>query len=333
MKWYQNVDGVEGAVFKDPLRKGSKFWGQGKWDNFIKPLLPAERRVFVEIGCNAGLFLKLAMDEGFENVIGIEASSQRMKQAERFRESNGYLYRLIQQKAGKDFELDQLPLADVILFANVHYYLPIHVFANLVDRLRTRTLYCIVVSAKATRRQGRARHYLESVRGYFRDWQEMEVVGDWKGAETLDDPSPRVQMYGVLFKGGLESWDVKQYWDRRDAADIKAKRKREAAGIKVKGPERFMLSGAVGGFFRKVLNGEEFDFKETSLYEYWRARGWLPEDIEKKLAYNKWLFESVQRDGMKAPVYCDGKGHLLDGSHRLHIVRELGYKHVLVRRL
>ena len=73
VKWYQNVEGVDGAVFKDPRRANSIFWGEGKWKNFILPLLPLERRTFVEIGCSAGLFLKLAMDAGFTNVIGIDA--------------------------------------------------------------------------------------------------------------------------------------------------------------------------------------------------------------------------------------------------------------------
>lgn len=330
--WYQNVDGVDGAVFKNPRRKHSRFWGEGKWNNFVKPLLPclptggpAERRVFVEIGCNAGLFLKLAMDEGFENVIGVDSSRQRMGQAEQFRASNGYSYRLIHQKVGEGFDLQALPLADVTLLANVHYYLSIPVFVNLVDRLRVRSLYCIVVSARVRRRSGMAVHYLEAVRGYFRDWEEIKVVGDWQGlkpVDTLDDPAPRGQMYGVVFKGCLDSLDVKQECERRDRAGVRGKKQWRAG--------RAM---AMRDFFRRVLDGEEFDFKETDLYKCWETEGWLPEDIEKRLAYNKSLLEDIQRDGMREPLYYDGKGKLLDGGHRLNIACALGYKHVLVRRL
>ena len=323
--WYQNVDGVTDAVFKDPRRKESNFWGEGKWNTFIKPLLPRERRVFVEIGCNAGLFLKLAMDEGFENAIGIDSSQQRIKQAKLFRESNGYPYKLVQQKVGEDFELSELPLADVTLLANVHYYFPISVFAKLADHLRSRTLYCIVVSARVKRRMGMARHYLESVRGYFRDWQEIKVVGDWEGhkpVDTLNDPAPRGQMYGVLFKGGLDSYNVEQechWW-----AVVADKAERHG---------RVKLKWATSDFFRKVLNGEAFDFAGTPLYEYWKGEGWLAEDIEEKLTYNKVLAKDIQRDGLKEPLYYDGKRRLLDGGHRLVIARELGYEHILVRRL
>lgn len=214
VKWYQNVDGVDGAVFKDPRRADSKFWGEGKWKNFILPLLPLERRTFVEIGCNAGLFLKLATDAGFKDVIGIEADEDRVDQAAQYLRTHKSTYKIIYQKVDNNFDWDQLPLTDVTLLSNVHYYFPINTFMKLVDHLRSRSLYCIVVSAKARRRSGRTRHYLEAVRGYFDDWEEIKVVGDWQGIKSKDvlkaegDPAPRQQMYGVIFKGVLESVNV-----------------------------------------------------------------------------------------------------------------------------
>ena len=106
IKWYQNVDGVDGAVFKDSRRTASKFWGSGKWNNFIEPLLPPERRTFVEIGCNAGLFLKLATDAGFTNVTGIDADRDRFDQAHQYKHHNVYSNKLIHQKVDDDIDLD-----------------------------------------------------------------------------------------------------------------------------------------------------------------------------------------------------------------------------------
>ena len=120
-RWYQNL-AVEGVTFEDTNRKDSKFWNEGKWRNFIEPLLPQDRQTFVEIGCNAGLFLKMATDAGFQDVIGIEANRQIMDQAKRYRERIGGTYQLLHQCVGKDFVLDELPLADVTLLSNVHYY-------------------------------------------------------------------------------------------------------------------------------------------------------------------------------------------------------------------
>lgn len=320
--WYQNVEGVEDAVFKDPRRKGSRYWGKGKWDAFIKPLLPQERRTFVEIGCNAGLFLKLATDAGFKRVIGIESYLQRIRQAMQYRESNGYTYKLIHQEVGVDFDLEQLPLADVTLLANVHYYLPVSVFSDLVDRLRSRTLYCLLVSARAARRKGMARHYLESVRGYFCDWQEVDVVGDWQGKEGLDkgDPAPRRQMYGVLFKGCLDSRDAAEMWNRG------------ARASHASGPDSATIAGGWRRFFSRVLAGEVVDLEETSLYRYYNRLGkseWIRERLVKKTA----LAKDIQQNGMRQPIYLDRKGRILDGMHRLSLAYELGYEHVLVRRL
>lgn len=327
VKWYQNVDGVEGAVFKDPKRKDSKFWGQGKWDNFIVPLLPNERQTFVEIGCNAGMFLKLAMDAGFKRAIGIEADPGRMEQAKLYRESNGYSYKLVQQKVGGDFRLDELPLADVVLFSNVHYYFPIEVFSSLVDHLRSRTLYCIVVSARANRRSGAVRHYLDSVRGYFKDWREIKVVGDFQGnknkAELMaeGDPTPRTQMYGVVFKGCLDSCDVDMEcakWDAVDARHTKHDKSRITNGWRE--------------FFTLVLSGEDFNLEDTSLYECWMERSMSPEWTRNKLDKKRALIEDVRLNGFRDPIFFDRKGRLLDGMHRLCMAKALGYQHILCRR-
>ena len=86
-RWYQTleIDGVE-QVFEDVKRADSKFWNEGKLDTFIAPLLPEERNTFIEIGCNAGLFLNKAREAGFERVIGIECNKQIFQQAEIYRE-------------------------------------------------------------------------------------------------------------------------------------------------------------------------------------------------------------------------------------------------------
>lgn len=212
-RWYQNVDGMD-VVFENPNRKESRFWGEGKWNNFIKPLLPQRRRTFIEIGCNAGLFLKMASDVGFKDVIGIEPSKSSMRQARDFRKVNKGTYKLIQQKVDANFALDELPLADVVLLANVHYYIPLSDFIHLVDRLKSRTVYCIVVSARANRRPGAALHYLLAARAYFRGWEEIKVVGDWQGTGVEEgDPAPRRQMYGVSFKGNLDVMDIVRFHD------------------------------------------------------------------------------------------------------------------------
>jgi len=319
-RWYQNI-AINRAEFEDPKRKESKFWNEGKWDNFIKPLLPQERGVFIDIGCNAGLFLKTAVDEGFRDVYGVESNGHVMEQAERFREQNGYPYKLIHQTVGKNLDLDQLPLADVVLLSNTHYYIPIPAFANLVDRLKSKAVYCIVVSGKARGWEGCPRHHFFSTKGYFNGWQVARVI---EGLEEGGDPAPRKQMWSALFKGNLDVCNIE---NKRDEW--------HEAALKSKNPNHFELPPALEEFFKKVLSEKEFDSKKTLLYKYWRRRmpTKSPEWTLKKLAYKQSLAEDIRDNGMKEPVYFDWRGKILDGIHRLAIARELGYGHIIIRRI
>lgn len=319
-RWYQNVP-IDGVMFEDPKRKESKFWNEGKWDNFIKPLLPQERRTFIDIGCNAGLFLKMAMDEGFTDVYGVESSAHVMEQAERFREHNGYPYKLIHQTVGKNFDLDQLPLADVVLLSNTHYYISIPAFADLVDRLKSKTVYCIVVSGKAGGWSGCPRHHFFSTRGYFSGWQTARTI---EGLEEEGDPAPRRQMWGALFKGSLDVCSIERKCDEWYETALKSKLSKHSE-----------LPSALEEFFKKVVSGEEFDFEKTLFYKYWRKRepSKSPEWVQKKLVYKKNLARDIQENGMKEPVYFDWRGKILDGAHRLMIAKVLGYEHVIIRRI
>ena len=316
-RWYQTIEiDEENQVFEDINRKDSKFWNEGKWNNFIKPLLPTERQTFIEIGCNAGLFLNMAMDEGFKDVIGVDGRGQIFQQAEVFKESIGGNYKLVHQLVGKNFILDDLPIADVVLMSNMHYYLGIPTFAKLVDDLRNRSLYCIVVAARAKRRSGNALWDIASVRGYFRDWQEIKVI---EGLDMEGDCSPREFMYGILFKGNLSAINVDYHYDTWRKAALSWKHK------------SYELPPALEDFFSKVLSGEKFEYEDTLLYQYWRKRvpRKSPEWTKKFIMYKESLAKDIQENGIRTPIYLIENGHLRDGLHRLCIAKLLGHKHIL----
>lgn len=317
-RWYQNVD-IEGAVYEGEGRKNSRFWNEGKWETFINPLLPKERQTFIELGCNAGLFLKLASGIGFDRIIGVEASGQVMRQAETYRGSINGKWALVREKIGGGFDPYTLPLADVVLMSNFHYYISISDFDRLLNDLRNRTLYCIIVSARVRRAGGRAFPDIGSVRGYFRDWAEVGLIEE---VDKAGDPAPRRGMYSVIFKSRLQSQEAGGFYRRW-------KRECEAA-------DKFRYNAippALVEFFELVLSEEEFAYENTLLYRYWATREpnrpsrW----IRAKLDQKKKLAESVRDVGMMEPVYFDHRNNLIDGLHRQCIANVLGYKYITAR--
>ena len=113
MRTYQNIeiDGVD--IGLTPAKKGSRFCNEGKWENFINPLLPNDCRdqVFVEMGCNAGLFLKMAKEKGFRDVVGVEQSTRTYRSARKYRDSLGLDYEILNRMVGEHFDYDEFIVA------------------------------------------------------------------------------------------------------------------------------------------------------------------------------------------------------------------------------
>jgi len=327
---YQNIK-IPGKklLYEDPKRKDSNFWNEGKWNNFIEPLLPkyCKNKTFVEIGSSAGLFLKMAEDKGFRHVIGIESHPARIKEAELYKKSNGGKYKLLPKKMDRKFDFNQLPLAHVTLISNTHYYLSVINFSRVVDALRTRSLYCIIVSAKARRIPGCARYDATSVRGYFRDWEERATLAL---LEAEGDPAPRETMYGILFKGALKEYDTKELYAAWRKGNLETPFYKNEA-----------LPDALDEFYKKVLSRKKFNVKDTAYYKYWEKR--RPDQTEvwirRKLRQKATLAEHIRDNGMFSPIYLSetnwryDKGRLIDGQHRLCIAKQLGYKGIFVRLL
>jgi hypothetical protein len=177
---YQHLEG-EPMTERDKKEANSKFWGKGKWDNFILPLLPkrCEDMTFVDMGCNAGLFLGFAENKGFKKVIGIELDK---KAVEKGKKNHNYDLRW------DHIEEAELPLADYVIFVNAHYYLNISDFILLLDRLRNRTRYCLIVSGDKRTYPHLASSRAKDIRGYFENWKEVDGVDQ---IDPTGDPSPR----------------------------------------------------------------------------------------------------------------------------------------------
>ena len=213
MKYHQNVSiGGEDQPAEYANRKDSAFFNEGKWRNFILPLLPEDpaNMTFLEVGCNVGLFLKLATEHGFRRVVGVEADPAACAMAERYRDDCGMEYKVLNRAVGQDFDWDELPAADVVLLANMHYYVPLNEFLPFVDRMRWKARTCIVVSrAMRDKKHGHPLPDEANLRLYFRDWECLRSV-QTSTAMLESDPHPR-RVFSLLFRSQLQRQPIEDH--------------------------------------------------------------------------------------------------------------------------
>jgi len=319
MKVHQNItlNGVD--IGENESRKGSKFCNEGKWDNYIKPLL---RRVpivdqdfsdlsFLEIGCNAGLFLRMAKEHGFRDVMGIETWKTPCRMGEMYRDSLGLDYKIINETLNEyDYDFDKLPVADVVLLANLHYHLTTPTLVKLLDALRTKARYVIVVSVeKKSEKYFKPNPRIGATRNYFKDWVEVDRVYP---ISTEGDPHPR-EMYSLLFKSNLVRIPLDE--------------------IRIHGRPEYRLSKASLDFTKTALDMRKFDVKKKVYFKILMRIKRDPDEkeIEEFLEKKAGLARDIARHGLRTPMLLSGDNYLLDGNHRVITMKAMGYKSIIAR--
>lgn len=280
--------------WKNEREKYSKFWNEGKWDHFVRPLLPrnADDMTFVDLGCNAGLFLKLAKDYGFKYAIGVDSHLAAVQRGREWRDANGYDYEMINDRLEE--LVDDLPMADVTLMSNMHYYLRLNHWVKLVDRLRTRTRILIIIN-RAPRAMNHYELLVRRLDRYFTEWSH----GDTIQLSTKGDPAPR---------------RIKSH--RYDSTIIMR--------IKIDDIELHGLSETLDKFY-----GEN----DNEPYRLWfrENRSWSEERITKQFRYLKKTMVSIADAGQNLPILINRHNRVLDGIHRVAVMKALGYKTILAR--
>lgn len=308
---YQYLEG-EPETPRDVTDKNSKFWNVGKWDNFIAPLLPKDcgEMTFIDVGCNGGLFLKLAKDWGFRNVIGVEADKDAYARAIAWRDKNGYDYQIINDKIENC--ADSLPLADVTLLSNVHYYLDILDWLEYVDKLQFNTRYCLIITKEAQDRHRRPLTSIANTKHYFRDWKDAGGVYEVERLNR-DDPGYR-KIWSLLFESRfLERIPMDQIFNHK--------------------PEQKV-------FYDQLEEGVHYT--NTKYYKYWSdlrltenkgsSEVWTPQQLDAFVKGKAELLEDIKKNGIRKPIIIRADGFFLDGNHRLEAAKRLNYKTVIVRR-
>lgn len=284
--------------------KDSKFWNEGKWDNFVAPFLPenCEGLTLVEMGCNAGLFLKLAKERGFSQVVGVEASSKAFSRGIAYRDKVGGEYDI--QRRYMERSLKHMPMADYTIFVNAHYYMHIAEWLKYVDALAGKTHYCILVTDKKRERFCVASPDIDIIKRYFKHWK---LVGHIPELQPGNDPHPR-RLQSLCF---------------------------ESPFVKRMPVDEIDCGNHVQGEYYRALdkNKNPLQTRYFKILEKYRKRKWSREQIIEFMQDKVKLYESMKKDGLIDPIIINSSNRVLDGNHRFKILEHLGHKSVLVRRI
>jgi len=301
---YQHLDN-EPMTERDKTEVDSKFWNKGKWDNFVVPFLPEDcsELILIDMGCNAGLFLKLAKDRGFNRAIGVDGNKEAVKR--------GLVYR---NKIKGDYDIQcrymersliHLPVADYTLLVNSHYYFAIQDWLEYLDKLQSQTHYCIIVTTLRQRKYCRASADIEDINRYFNHWKKVGVISP---LSLQDDPRPR-HLWSLCFESPcIERVPI-------DSLDC---------GNHVQ-----------GAYYEEIEKGVDplktRYFKILKKYRN-KTKGWSKETLEKFMYGKVALYKDVKKNGLHKAITINAENRILDGNHRYKITRYLGYKSILIRR-
>jgi hypothetical protein len=232
-----------------------------------------------------------------------------------YRDAIGYDYEIIKRQMGLDFDIDELPLADVTLLSTFHYYIDIDTWVKYIDRLRAKSCHVLLVSrCDLNMVHWRASANYADVKGYFSDWEELGKV---ENVSKEGDSKPR-DLYSVLFRSPII---------RRvpiDSIDFH------------EGLDNPMFQ-AMTDLVEQISVDDNIDPLETEFYQRWQERKkgeWrdkmIVDFVQKKAA----MLYDVKQNGIKHPFIIRKEGQwLYDGGHRLALLKALGHKSAIVREI
>lgn len=299
---YQYVGGIPSE--RDKKEMGSKFWNKGKWDNFVLPFLSDDcnEKVLIDMGCNAGVFLQLAAEKGFDRIIGVDSNKEAIRRGIKHRTTVSGKWKF----SNRDIRdsVHRMPIADYVIMAMSHYYIPIDHFLKFVNELQTKTIYCIIVTANKREKLCKASAATQDIRNYFKLWKEVGYIPEL----PLDnDPFPRRQWSFCFKSPHIERVNI-------DTLDC---------GNRIQ-----------GGFWQDLDDGKDpFKSRYYRILKPYRLEKnpespsvWSEKQLIKYVNDKVALYESIKKSGLQDPIIINSDNRILDGNHRSEISKHMGYK-------
>lgn len=292
---YQNLTGDQSE---------SVFWDKGKWDNYVLPHIKEDVKdlTYVDMGCNAGLFLKFAKDIGFKRAVGVDINPKAIDKGRDYKARVGGKYDL---RVGDMTEvIHHMPVADYMSFINSHYYVLVKDWLNLVDVLKRKARYVIITATRKKEYWCMASAYKNNIRRYFRGWEE---VGHVSQLPREGDPRPR-SLASYCFKNPL--------LDRVPLSKLER-------GNHIQ-----------GNFHEEVEEGvHPLDTRYFKLLKKKKGHKLSKEELEKIMYDKAEMYWDVKRNDIKEPIIVNHHNRVLDGNHRKKALEYLGYETSIVRKV
>lgn len=309
MKNFDNYQWVEGnpKTEEDRIEENSRFWGVGKWKNFVLPFITEDvsDKTFIDFGCSAGIFLEQAEKLGFKDVLGVEGNKEAYKRGIKYKERINGNYKMIHGQV--QHAILTVPVADYMVVANVHYYFRAGEWLDFIDRMFLKTRYLILVTSEKRRRLDRPPSHVKELKKNFRLWKLIEQ----KNTENnSDDPAPRTLITLFYQSPCLERVDIEKINVQN--------------GLTI--PDQF---------FRDIDN--DIAPKDT---EYLKQvsknrsrRGWPLEKLQRFIRQKANAYLDIKQNGLVSPIIINKNNTVIDGNHRFWLAKHLGWKSIMCRRI
>jgi len=341
--WHQDIPFLGSPVpLSYPEQRKSKFYHLGKWNTFIEPLLPFDdfsTRDFMEIGCNAGLFLFEAHRLGFKTVYGIEADKDFYKQLEFcVKTSNAKNIRISQRHIGlpepnvdiegsSEMSAEDLRVVDVTLLSNLTYWLYEKDLLCLLETLSTKSLYIIVVTDNDVAQMSLG-DFWYLLKCFSSHWTFLQS----KIHAPEDDPTPR-NMTSMLFQS--------KHLVERNIEEVEEDM---LFGVGVNGCDNFCFYKTFSQLVCIELFGNGMSSESSAYFRFMMSRA-KNRDPKKGLFtkteiltyINMWkrYIIDIKNNGLKEPLELMQdiitKRELVDGGHRMVTLEQLGYSRVICK--
>lgn len=291
-RWYQNAI-VNGKKMPAERRRDTS---QRRWKALIEPLVPPDGagRMFLELGCNAGYYLRMASQYGY-NTIGVEIEERFLEQAK---------YWEAQEPAGVRVEYGDIneydiPANFITMIANVHYWQTPEQVERMVAQMRDNSLHVLIMS-----RHNQSERHLS-------DCREEAVKAWFDGWELLDEQRDS-KFFALIFRNpDLVEYDTVNLFNAQPFTRS----------------HKFLP--AFREFIDLNLSRRSYTYNHTKYWEYCKWRGWQTKVKHHRALRHKVLM--MERYGMTKPVQVHRNGIMEDGNHRLIIAEYLGLPRIIGR--